>query len=138
MLTPTILRRAADMLCYHAGDPGFMYSCDAIRVAGRGNEAVAEYHRLMFEHQVVVNDGEMGMGPLPAEGYHDEFERRQAIRFMFLEFLALAMEDRYGQEDSTDVGLEAKGSESPNSPLMDRDGGFPQLRLALLSNEGSA
>lgn len=91
-LTPEILRAAADQLCAGDGSPGIRFMCWAIERVGRSS--VTEFQQALLDHGVVAVKGDaMGnLRPRKRNPYGTD-EERQAVRFMFLEFLALSMED---------------------------------------------
>jgi hypothetical protein len=90
-LTPEILRKAADSLSpvFAAARSMQWYTCPAIGVFG-GSFAKDEYASFLLENKIVqdkwksISKREFGT---------DNDIEKQAIRFMFLEFLALMLED---------------------------------------------
>jgi hypothetical protein len=86
LLTPELLRKAADLIGLHYYDtrPPF-YMCHAVMDAA-GDECcvVDQFEDLLREHGVST-DGDLDEPGMPQE-------ESQPIRFMFLEFLALSME----------------------------------------------
>jgi hypothetical protein len=95
MLTPEILRDAADLISPTSADSNIhLFMCRAVRYTDF--DAADEFVDLLLEHGVIAMRGDVAHFEFDRESgeFLLTYEQRQASRFMFLEFLALWLEDQ--------------------------------------------
>jgi len=98
LLTPDLLRKAADRITPTKQDynsDGSLFMCWAVMAVSKSKQIHDEFVNLLLEHKVIDFAGDAMQEFPPSSPVFMDIEReRQAVRFMFLDFLAYWLEDQ--------------------------------------------